>query len=291
MPAMRFGGTLELPVPISPRVLRNQVEYQGIQRAWSRGWEFGDPPLREVEVDAPRAEVEPRAAKGRVAAFFSGGVDSWFTVLDNPDITDLVFVRGIDLLVDAPHQAELADRSRTRLRNVAEELGLGFHAVETNLRQLTDPLIPWEAFSASAMSAVALFLGPRFDRVLVAGAFDHEVQPPIGGNRLVENLWSSESLEVFEAGGRHSRMERIDAGRERAAGTEDTPGLLGEPRAAPTTAAAASSASGRCSHSRRSAASTRSRPFPPTSTSKPSPRSRSPGRLAPALGRRARRYP
>ena len=33
MPAMRFGGTLELPVPISPRILRNQREYQGIQRS------------------------------------------------------------------------------------------------------------------------------------------------------------------------------------------------------------------------------------------------------------------
>ena len=190
-------------------MLRNQLEYQGIQRAWSRSWEFGDPPLQEVEVLAPEAKVEPGPGNGRVAAFFSGGVDSWSTVLDHPDITDLIFVRGIDLLVDAPHQAELAGEVRDRLRAVAEELGLGFHVVETNLRQLTDPLTRWEAYSASAMSVISLFLGPRFERILVAGAFDHEVQPPIGGNRLVENLWSTEALEVVEDGGRYTRVERV----------------------------------------------------------------------------------
>ena len=88
VPAMRFGGTLEVPVPISPRLLRAQREYQGIQRAWSLGWTFGDPPLLDVEVRAPAAEPQPAPGNGRVAAFFSGGVDSWSTLLDHPEITD-----------------------------------------------------------------------------------------------------------------------------------------------------------------------------------------------------------
>jgi hypothetical protein len=80
MPAMGSGGgTLRMEEPISPRVLRTQREFQAVQRAWSLAWPFGDPPLEEVEVAAPARPPEVRQPVGRVAAFFSGGVDSWRT--------------------------------------------------------------------------------------------------------------------------------------------------------------------------------------------------------------------
>ncbi len=93
MPAMRAGGSLTMEERVSPRLLRNQREFQAIQRAWSLGWEDDGEPLHEVEIHAHPRAVEPRYG-GRVATFFSGGVDSWATVLNNPDITDLIFVRG-----------------------------------------------------------------------------------------------------------------------------------------------------------------------------------------------------
>ena len=82
---------------VSPRLLRNQREFQAIQRVWSLDWDVRDAAARGRGARAGRA---PRARRpvGRVAAFFSGGVDSWATVLDNPDMTDLIFVRGLDLL-------------------------------------------------------------------------------------------------------------------------------------------------------------------------------------------------
>ncbi len=209
MPAMRFGGRLSLPVPVSPRVLRTQREFQAVQAAWSRGWEFGDPPLAEVEVAAPTAPPEPRPeAEGRVAAFFSGGVDSWSTVLGEPGLTDLIFVRGVDLMYGERRYADLADEVEGRLRGVATELGLGFHPVETNLRELSDPDIRWEAFFGCALDAVAHFVAPRFERVLLTGDSDHEAQAPIGASRLVDQLWSSERLDLVQVGGRHSRIER-----------------------------------------------------------------------------------
>jgi hypothetical protein len=210
MPAMRFGGRLSLPVSISPRVLRGQREFQGIQRAWSREWEFGRPPLAEVEVNAATALPEDRVeARGRVAAFFSGGVDSWSVVLDEPELTDVIFVRGFDLLSGNPLQTDLVGEVESRLRGAADELGLGFHVVETNLRELTDPHIGWEAAHGCAADAVAHFLAPRFERVLSAGANDYENQAPMGVSRLVDRLWSSERLELVEAGGRYSRVERV----------------------------------------------------------------------------------
>jgi len=209
MPAMRSGGTLTMSEPISPRVLRTQREYQAIQRAWSLEWPFGMPPLEEVEVVAPTATVERRRPTGRVAAFFSGGVDSWSTVLENKDLTDLIFVRGADI-VESTHSEELGDRVEARLGAAAAELGLRFHVVRTNLRELSDRLLPWEANYGCALAATALFIGSAFDRILIAGDSDYEVQVKFGANWMVDQLWSSENLEIVDDGGHLSRMQRVE---------------------------------------------------------------------------------
>jgi hypothetical protein len=208
MPAMRFGGSLTLPGPLSPRVMRSQREYQAVQRAWSLGWEFGDPPFEEVEVIAPTRTPEAPRESGRVAAFFSGGVDSWSTILDHPEITDLVFIRGFDLLPGAAVHEAIAPEVEARVREVAEGLDLRLHVVETDLRAFSDPLARWEAYYPCADMAVAHFLAPRFGRILLAGGLDHEVDDPIGSAHLIDHLWSSEQLEIADDGGRYSRVER-----------------------------------------------------------------------------------
>jgi hypothetical protein len=211
LPAMVAGGALTLEDPVSPRLLRTQREYQSIHQAWSLDWLPDYPRLREVEVDAPVRRPPAAAQEGRVAAFFSGGVDSWATVLANPDITDLVFVRGIDILPHLAHQQGLADRVEVRLREAAGELGLSFRAVETNLRELTDPLVPWEAYCACATATVALFMAPLYERVMIAGTTDHATQPAVGPSRMVNQLLSTECLEVVEDGGLFNREQKIEA--------------------------------------------------------------------------------
>jgi len=209
LPAMASGGgRLTLPGPVSPRLLRTQREYQAVQRAWSLEWEFQERPLVEVEVIAATRPPQPPREPDRVAAFFSAGVDSWSTLLDNPEITDLIFVRGIDLLPDLANHAKLAPEVEARVREVAGELGLVLHAVDTDLRAFSDPLVRWEAYFPSACMAVAHFLAPRFGRVLLASGLDHEVDDPVATARLVDHLWSSERLEVADDGGRYSRVER-----------------------------------------------------------------------------------
>jgi len=208
MPAMAHGGTLRMSDPVSPRMLRGQREFQAIQRSWSLDWPFTEP-LHEVEVEVPVREPGQTAPKGRVAAFFSGGVDSWGILLENPDLTDLIFVRGFDLPHSGPG-ADLADEVEGRLREAAEDLGLPLHVVVTNLRDLSDAHLPWDVFFGCADVAVAHFLAPLFDRVLIAGDSDYEVQVRYGANLLVDQLWSSEGLEIVDAGGRFSRMQRLE---------------------------------------------------------------------------------
>ena len=149
------------PVPISPRLLRNQLEYQGIQSAWSRGWPFGDPPLREVEVDG--AVGCARAHPGNRP----GG---------------RLLQRRRRLLVDADqppgdHRPDLHARDRpaarrappgrarrqveARLREVAEELGLLLSRGRDQPAAADRPADPLGGVLRLRPGAVALFLGPR----------------------------------------------------------------------------------------------------------------------------------
>jgi len=209
LPAMRQGGSLEIDEPISPRLLKNQREYQAIQRVWSYDWAYGEAPLEEVEVAAPSQSPAPQPPTGRVGAFFSGGVDSFATILSNPDVTDLVFIRGVDILPRLAHQEGLADRVETRLHEAAAELGKPLHVIETNIRDLSDPLVRWECYFSAPLLAVAHFFAPLFDRVLITGDADHETQPLMGTALLVDHLWSSEKLEIEDFGGRLSRHQRV----------------------------------------------------------------------------------
>jgi hypothetical protein len=205
MPAMLAGGTLEIDAPISPRLLRGQPEFQAIQRVWSEQWSYGLAPLAEVEVHAPARSPEGAAPGRGVATFFSGGVDSWAAVRDHPEATHLIFVRGLDLARESP---EFVDAVERRLRDAAAELGRTLHVVDTNVRELSNPLLPWNVYFACPLAAVALLLAPLFERVLITGDTDYATNVGIGVDPLVDHLWSTEALEVAHAGGRYSRIER-----------------------------------------------------------------------------------
>ena len=239
MPAMRHGGTLTVDAPLSPRLLRGQWEYQGLQRAWSRGWEFGGPVLQEVDVRAPQRDAQRDAGGDGVAALFSGGVDSWATVIANPDITHLVFVRGFDIGVE---QTELGDTVEARLRASAAELGLPLVTVQTNLRELSDEIIGWERFYGCAAAAVSLLLAPS------PGACSSRATPTTSARSAVGRTSARPTCSARSA----SSSWRTAAGSVASSAPPASPrtrscssrcASAGATRAAPTTADAAASAS------------------------------------------------
>ena len=210
VPAMTEGGVLRVEGEVSPRVLRMQREFQGIERAWSLGWNSGAPPLEEVAVEAGMRTIPAPDRNDRVAAFFSGGVDSWATLLSEPEITDLIFVKGVDILPSlTPLHVGLGERVEAALGEVAAEMGKRLHVVEVNIREFSEPLIEWGFFFNSTLSAIALYFEPLFDRVLIPSDTNHLNQPPYGSSRMIDGLWSSEAIEIVDHGGRLTRIERI----------------------------------------------------------------------------------
>jgi len=201
-PAMRIGAPLRVRAPVSPRLRASVPLIQDVFRLFFRC-------LRRIDVEVEnRAAAIPSTERG-VGAFFSGGVDSFYTAIKHrEEITGLIFVHGFDIkLEDGPLRAAVS----SELRQAAAELGKPLIEVETNMRAFSDPLVPWGLFFGSALASVALLLAPRFRRMYVPGDYSLADLHPYGSHPLLDPLWSTEDLEIVHDGIEATRVEKVEA--------------------------------------------------------------------------------
>src|SRR5206468_2899751 len=94
LPAMCAASALRLTEPVSSRLLAQLPTVQTIFRGWGQASALYAP-FRTVAVEAEAREGVKPTSGGETAAFFSGGVASFYTVLRHHDDVDvLVFVDG-----------------------------------------------------------------------------------------------------------------------------------------------------------------------------------------------------
>ena len=215
LPAMFIGEDLEIAAPVSLRLLAATDTVQDIFLAWFPG------KFERIKVHAAvsRAAVAPSAAR-RAAVFFSGGVDSWFSLLKHrPEINALMTVKGFDI--------PLADRIvfpqlTAAAREVAAESGAIALAVETNLRDYLDPWPGhlgrdfggdfWGPVLHGAMlGAVGLCLQRHYSRAIIPSSHAFHELFPWGSHPLVDRLWSTESMAFEHDGCEAIRTAKVAA--------------------------------------------------------------------------------
>jgi hypothetical protein len=211
VPALVAGEPLALDRPVSPRLLRRTATVQDILSTWY-------PARRRITVTAPAGVVAPGdgEVRGRVVgAFFSGGLDSCYTLLKNRlglpspagPITHLIFVKGFDApLSEAARLAE----SEARLRAVAARHDCALVVVETNLREVLEA--PWgEMYCGAALAAVGLALGSSLGTVLIPASYDYGDLIPHGTHPLLDVLWATETTEFIHDGCETTRVAKLAA--------------------------------------------------------------------------------
>src|SRR4029453_325872 len=109
--AAASGESIEMSLPLDPFFFEN---VRGLLGTWNSWY----PHLKRIDIQAPLLRASPTA--GYVAQFFSGGVDSWFTLLRHVESTprfpqvgnvdDLITVWGFDIAIDRDDEfRQLAD--------------------------------------------------------------------------------------------------------------------------------------------------------------------------------------
>jgi len=203
--AVTLREPIRLEAPVDAMLRRGAYEIGAIWRHWY-------PWLGAIEIDAPPApELPPGAETG---AFFSGGVDSFYTLLRGLEETgrlrptELVLVAGFDVPLDRDPARR---RRRERLTRIAESLGLGLVEISTNLKATRFAAAPWNDLShGCALAATGLALERRYGILLVASTFDYAHLHPIGSHPLTDPLLSTTATRVVHHGAEASRRGKVE---------------------------------------------------------------------------------
>ena len=211
LPAMALGSDLELEWPVDPVLLERLDTVQDVFCTWSRRKQRltgSGPTYRRIEVAAAETEPAPPSDERVTALMFSGGVDSFYSVLSLGDRVDvLVFVHGLDVRLDDP----VRDAVAGQVRAAAEQLGLPLLEVETDVRALTDPLAAWEDTHGAALAAVGHLLADRVATVVVPATLTYDALYPLGSHPLVDPLWGSTAVRMVHHGAEADRVAKMAA--------------------------------------------------------------------------------
>lgn len=211
LPAMRAGEPLEVVPPISHLLWRSLPRIRDVFHTW---W----PAFSRSEIVATPNPLHVRDTPDRGATFFSGGVDSFYTLLKyrhDPGhavlpLTHVVFMRGVETRLDSIRNVE---ESESWIRSIAAAAGVDCIFGETDIRtslQGPETNLNWEAhYHGSALAAVALGLSPWFRHVCIPSAFSYRHLVAHGSTPLVDEMYSTEHVRILHDGGEVTRAEKV----------------------------------------------------------------------------------
>ena len=206
IPAMAGCAELEMPARVSPRLLIAAETIQDVLTAW-----YPDELSRATLRVDPRRTSSRRArrpSRRRSLSAFTGGVDSFYTLVKQREsITDLLFVHGFDIPLA---QTSFRERVGARLDAAAKAHGKNLLQVETNLRELVDPVAEWGFIAhGAAIASVALLLGDTFSTFFIPSTHSYADLGPRGSHVVLDHLWSTEHVEVVHDGAEATRIRKV----------------------------------------------------------------------------------
>ena len=173
--------------------------------------------MRRVSVIAPNPEKElPRDSLLRVGkpsprtvSCFTGGVDSFYSLVTHPEADGIVYVDGLDVPLSAKESLKRVSKSN---RAVARAQGIRYHRVASNIKyflRYTDVMWGLEGHGA-ALASVASLLSPRYGKFLIPSTHGEGAEIKWGSHPELDPMWSTKSHEVIHDGGAATRVVKVD---------------------------------------------------------------------------------
>lgn len=199
--SQHVGRTLVLEGEVSETWRNNVADLLPI---WQRWWGYK---IKQPVCDTRRDSSPPRNG---TALMFSGGVDSFYSLLEGPHPDFLVSVHGFDV--------ELGDRERASaleeaLRDAANEQGCTPILIRTNCREhpAAGKSRLWERAHGGALAGIGHLLSDRISRLVVSSSYSNPVKSSWGSTPQTDSLFSSDGFTVTHFGGDWQREDRVGA--------------------------------------------------------------------------------
>lgn len=197
------GQEIHLPPGLDTAFLENIRSATSLMGSW---WEHeairftGAPP-------APGSVPPAATASGNTALFFSGGVDSFFSLVRNPEVGVLVFIVGFDVrLANRPAWEAMV----SSYRELAEEQGLRCIVIATNLRD--HPVLGrlrWARYHGAVLATAAHLLRDHARHWIISASYHLSNLMPWGSHPQLDHHWSGGGIEVRHYGAETWRADKL----------------------------------------------------------------------------------
>ncbi|MEO8576520.1 MAG: hypothetical protein ABI556_07470 [Gemmatimonadales bacterium] len=208
--AASLGERLSIETPVDPILFENSSRLSAIWQSW---YTHLSPATIDAEIDTTQATV----GQERTASFFSGGVDSLFSLLrdrtsavpgERRNITDLITVWGFDIPID---DRNAFVRLRDRHKELADAVGLELIDVGTNMRTTRWREASWGYLAhGPALASVALLFEKRFGAAYIPGSGGYRKLLPWGSHLVTDPLFSTRSTAIIHDAAAWLRIEKIE---------------------------------------------------------------------------------
>jgi hypothetical protein len=204
LPAMRVGADLLPARPIGRDLSDNLARFMEIFEGWFEEY-------TKIDILGPRRDPAPPRTSGRVGVFFSGGVDSFYTLFRHQhEITDLINIHGFDITLD-DHERRKAVSDMCRA--VADRLGKGLVEVETNSKSMIIQYGEWGMHTFGAtLACIGHSLSSEFRKIYIASSGVHQdALYPKGSHPDTDPLLGCRELMFIHDGSETDRPHKAEA--------------------------------------------------------------------------------
>lgn len=226
IPSLRLGRKLLVDSSVCPIWLRNQRSAAQLVSSWWNYVELSSPAISPSHAarekiappastsvalhtsSSPQPLIAPPDQGGRTALCFTGGVDSFHTLLRaQPSAELLVFASGYD--VNLRDRQRLIEAERT-IRAVASEMGKQSVIIASNLRRhWTFRTESWDRSHGGALAALGHLLSDHVSSLQISSTYAQDSSIKWGSNWDLDPLFASSRLAIQHIGAEISRTQRL----------------------------------------------------------------------------------
>ena len=194
--ALRRQQDLYLASSISPLWRANADKLMAV---YKEHWHF-----KPVQIYARDGMQQSRKTGDNYALCFSGGVDSFFTLLHSSyPLKYLVLVHGFDIPLQ---DTARFDATLSTIKAVASRSGKQVVVIRTNLREHPAKK-DWEISYGASLAAIGHLL-EDVGHMVISSSDPREEPVMVGSSWRTDSLWSSEALEIIHYGDEFTRAAK-----------------------------------------------------------------------------------
>jgi len=201
LPAMRLGETLVIDKAVSPPLMENVDKLQDIFSSFY-------PKFQKIAIETEVRRESSGPSPTEVASFFSGGIDSFYTLIkNNHEITTLVYVQGFDVWA---HETEFLEKVHPRVVKIAAEFDKKLITVRTNIHEFSDKFAEWAyEYHRCALASVAHLLSPVIRKIYIPSSCGYKYLLPYGSHLVADPLWSTNKVSIVHDGEEATRPLKV----------------------------------------------------------------------------------